>query len=62
MGCKMPLKVYIVDAHLDKFKKNTGASSEKHDLQGVLDFERRYQGKYKENLMGDYVWELLCKT
>ena len=28
MGCKMSLKVHILDAHLDQFKENMGACSE----------------------------------
>ena len=28
MGCRMSLKVHILDAHLDKFKENMGAYSE----------------------------------
>lgn len=28
MGCRMSLKVLILDGHLDKFKKNMGAYSE----------------------------------
>jgi hypothetical protein len=27
--------------------------------QDILDFERRYQGQYNENMMGDYIWRLI---
>ena len=48
MGCRMSLKVHILDAHLDKFKENMGAFSEEQGErfhQDILDFERRYQGQ-----------------
>ena len=59
MGCRMSLKVHILDAHLDKFKENMGAYSEEQGErfhQDILDFERRYQGQYNKNMMGDDVW------
>jgi hypothetical protein len=65
MGCRMSLKVHILDAHLDKFKENMGAYSEEQGErfhQDILDFERRYQGQYNENMMGDYVWGLLRES
>ena len=46
MGCRMSLKVHILDAHLDKFKENMGVYSEEqgeHFHQDLLDFEHRYQ-------------------
>src|SRR5271163_2951357 len=55
MGCRMSLKVHILDAHLDKFKENMGAYSEEQGErfhQDILDFERRYQGLYNENIWG----------
>ncbi|XP_061417815.1 relaxin-3-like isoform X1 [Lethenteron reissneri] len=62
MGCRMSLKVHMLDAHFDKFKKNMGAYSEEQGErfhQHILDFERRYQGQYNENTMGDYIWGLI---
>ncbi|XP_076036895.1 uncharacterized protein LOC143022524 [Oratosquilla oratoria] len=59
MGCRMSLKVHILDAHLHKFKENMGAYSEEQGErfhQDILEFERRYQGSYNENMMGDYIW------
>ena len=56
MGCRMSLKVHMLDAHLDEFKENIGAYSEeqgKRFHQDILDFERRYQGQYNERMMGD---------
>ena len=65
MGCRMSLKVHILDSHLDKFKENMGAYSEEQGEcfhQDTLDFERRYQGQYNENMMGDYIWGLLRES
>jgi len=65
MGCRMSLKVHILDAHLDKFKENMGAFSEEQGErfhQDILDFERRYQGQYNENMMGDYIWGLVRES
>ena len=65
MGCKMSLKVHILDVHLDEFKKNMGACSEeqgKRFHQDILDFERRYQGQYNERKVGEYIWGLFCKS
>ena len=65
MGCRISLKVHILDAHLDKFKENMGAYSEEqgeHFHQDILDFEHRYQGQYKKNMIGDYIWGLLRES
>ncbi|XP_058883872.1 uncharacterized protein LOC131737639 [Acipenser ruthenus] len=65
MGCRMSLKVHILDAHLDKFKENMGAYSEEQGErfhQDILDFEHRYQGQYNENMMGDYIWGLIRES
>ncbi|XP_073526806.1 uncharacterized protein [Phyllobates terribilis] len=62
IGCRMSLKVHIIDAHLDKFKENMGAYSEEQGEcfhQDILDFEHRYQGQYNKNMMGDYIGGLL---
>jgi hypothetical protein len=65
MGCRMSFKVHILDAHLDKFKENMGAYSEEQGErfhQDMLNFERRYQGQYNENMMGDYIWGLMRES
>ena len=65
MGCRMSFKVHILDAHLDKFKENMGAYSEEQGErfhQDMLNFERRYQGQYNENMMGDYIWGLIRES
>ena len=65
MGCRMSLKVHILDAHLDKFKENMEAYSEeqgKYFHQDILDFEHRYRGQYNKNMMGNYIWGLLWES
>ncbi|KAL6469172.1 hypothetical protein MHYP_G00226960 [Metynnis hypsauchen] len=65
MGCRMSLKIHILDAHLDKFKENMGAYSEEQGErfhQDIMNFERRYQGQYNENMMGDYIWGLIRQS
>ncbi|KAL6487813.1 hypothetical protein MHYP_G00044390 [Metynnis hypsauchen] len=65
MGCRMSLKIHILDAHLDKFKENMGAYSEEQGErfhQDIMNFERRYQGQYNENMMGDYTWGLIRES
>lgn len=65
MGCRMSLKVHILDAHLDKFKENMGAYSEEQGErfhQDLQQFERRYQGLYNEHMMGDYIWTLIRES
>ena len=61
----MCLKVHILDTPLDKFKENMVNYSEEQGErfhQDILDFERRYQGQYNENMMGDYIWGLLRES
>ena len=65
MGCRMSMKVHMLDAHLDEFKKNLGAYSEEHSErfhQDIKDFESRYQGQYNENMMGDYIRGLIRES
>ena len=65
MDCRMSLKVHILDAHLQVFKENMGAYSQEQGErfhQDILDFQRRYQGQYNENMMGDYIWGLIRES
>ena len=65
MGCRMFLKVYMLDAHLDQFEKNMSVYSEEHGEsfhQDILDFECYYLGQYNESMMGDYIWELIHES
>ena len=62
MGCRMSLKVHMLDIHLDEFKENIGGYSEEHGErfhQDILDVERRYRGQYNERIMDDYIWGFL---
>ena len=65
MGCRMSLKVHMLDSHLDHFQHNLGAYSEEMGErfhQDILDFERRYQGQYNQSMMGDYIWGLIRES
>ena len=65
MGCLMSLKVHILDSYLDDFHDNMGAYSKEQGErfhQDIMDFERRYQGVYNENMMGDYIWGLIRES
>lgn len=65
MGCRMSLKVHMLDAHLAKFKNNLGAYSEEQGErfhQDIQLFERRYQGQYNESMMGDFIWNLIRES
>ena len=53
MGCRMSLKLHMLDAHLDKFKDSMGAYSEEqgeHFYQDMKIIEQRYQGHYVEKM------------
>ena len=65
MGCRMSMKVHMLDAHLNEFKKNLGAYPEEHGEcfhQDIKDFECRYQRQYNENMMGDYIRGLIRES
>ena len=64
MGCRMSIKMHFLHSHLDVFRENLGDVSEEHGErfhQDIQTMERRYQGRYDANMMGDYVWTLLRK-
>jgi hypothetical protein len=59
LGCKMILKLHFLASHLDYFPPNLGAVSEQQGErfhQDMKDVERRYQGRWDENMMADYCW------
>lgn len=61
LGCKMSLKVNFLHAHLDYFPENLGDVSEEQGErfhQHIKEMERRYQGRWNVNMMGDYCWML----
>ena len=62
MGCRMSLKLHVLHSHLEVFKSNMVAYSEEQGErfhQDVLQMEKRYQGQYNEQMLGDYVWGLV---
>lgn len=61
MGCRMSLKLHYLHSHLDKFERNMGDHSDEHGErfhQDIKIHEERYQGRYNENMIGDYIWSL----
>ena len=59
MGCRMSLKLHFLHSHLDFFGPNMESVSKEygkrlhHDISNV---ERRQQGRWSCNMMGNYVW------
>jgi hypothetical protein len=56
LGCLMSLKIHFLNTHLDFFPENLGAVSEEqgeHFHQDIKKMERRYQGRWNVNMMGD---------
>ena len=65
IGCRMSLKLLILHSHIDEFQDNLEDYSEEQGerfYQDVKSFEERYKGQYNENLMGDYIWNLLRES
>jgi hypothetical protein len=61
LGCLMSLKINFLNSHLDIFPKNLDAVSEEqgeHFHLDITEMERRYQGRWNVNMMGDYCWTL----
>jgi hypothetical protein len=64
LGCLMSLKIHFLNLHLDVFPENVGALSEEQGErfhQDIKEMERRYQGRWNVNVMGDYCWTLHCE-
>ena len=62
LGCRMSIKLHFLHSHLDFFRSNLGAVSEESGErfhQDILVMEKRYQGRWDEAMMGDYVWGLV---
>lgn len=62
LGCRMSLKIHYLHSHLDFFRSNLGDYSEEHGERFHQDMQRmeeRYQGRWDEAMMGDYVWGLV---
>ena len=61
-GCRMSIKMHYMHSHLDFFKENLGDVSEEHGErfhQDIQTMEKRYQGRWDEAMMGDYIWSLV---
>lgn len=61
MGCRMSLKIHLLDAHLDIFPDNLGDVSDEQGErfhQDIARIERMYQGRWDEAMMSDYCWSL----
>lgn len=61
LGCLMSLKVHFLNSHLDYFPDSLGDVSEEQGErfhQDVKVMEKRYQGRWNTNMMGDYCWSL----
>ena len=61
LGCNMSVKVNFIYSHLDCFPENLGAMSEEqgeHFHQDLKTVEKRYQGRWDENIMAYYCWGL----
>ena len=61
LGCNMIVKVHFLHSHLDYFPENLGAMIKeqgKRFHQNLKTMEKRYQGRWNENLMANYCWDL----
>ena len=58
LGCRMSLKLHFLHSHLDFFRDSFGNISEEHGErfhQDIQVMEKRYQGRWDEAMIGDYV-------
>jgi hypothetical protein len=65
LGSRMSLKIHFLHSHLDFFPTNLGDVSDEHGErfhQDIAIMERRYQGHFNPNMMGDYCWFLQRST
>lgn len=65
LGCNMSLKVHFLHSHLNFFPENLGSVSEEQGErfhQDIKEMEKRYQGHWDVNMMGDYCWSLHRET
>lgn len=65
MKCNMSLKMHFLHSHLDNFPANLGAESDEQGErfhQDLMIFEKRYQGFWNEEMMGDYCWTIIRET
>ena len=58
LGCCMSMKLHFLHSHLGFFRDNLGNVSEEHGErfhQDIQVMEKRYQGRWNQAMMGDYV-------
>jgi hypothetical protein len=63
LGCNMSLKLHFLASHLDYFPPNFGKVCEEQGErfhQDLKDVERRYQGRWDENMIADYCLSIAC--
>ena len=61
LGCSMSFKLHFLNSHLNYFPENLGAVSEEQGErfhQDIKEMERKYQGRWDTNMMGNYCWML----
>ena len=64
LGCRMSLRLHFLHSHLEFFRDNLGNVSEEHGerfYQDIQVMKNRYQRRWNEAMMGDYVWNLMGK-
>ena len=62
LGSRMSLKMHYLHSHLDFFRPNLADVSEEYGerfYQDIQVMEKRYQGRWDEAMMGDYVWTFI---
>ena len=62
LGCRMSLKMHYLHSRVDFFRPNLTKVSEEHGgrfHQNIQAMEKRYQGRWDEAMMGNYVWILI---
>jgi hypothetical protein len=63
--CNISLKLNFLHSHLDFFPEHTSAISDKHFKrfhQDISQTEKRYSGKWSQNMFSDYCFGLIKET
>jgi hypothetical protein len=62
MGSNMSLKIHFLNSHLNFFPPNLDAVSDEYGErfhQGISTMEKRYAGKWSQNVVADYCRNLI---
>ncbi|GBN62305.1 hypothetical protein AVEN_219416-1 [Araneus ventricosus] len=65
ISCNMPLKLHVLDSHLNFFPQNLGAISDEHGErfhQGISMFEKRFSGRWNRSMLAEYIWSVIRDT